>query len=172
MKIPAGSPTSWEWVDPAILKEGQVSCIDFWSDTVGEIDLPAVVADINLPNVVVGGLPSGTLAKVVAILKVRTLENTTPGGSHAIKGAQAIRIKESTGAWGVDDVVAIDLADNMWTVAASTRESGDVLIGDNDVKSKVVGNGTYNLRFVNALVDLANLRLNDVQSGIRFYYTL
>ncbi len=67
--------------------------------------------------------------------------------------------------------MAIDLTDDMWTVAGSTRESGDILIGDNDVKSEVDGNGTYNLRFENALVDLASLRLNDVLVGLRFYYT-
>lgn len=164
-KIPVGSPTSWEW------KDCPVASIEFWSDTVGVIDLPAVAADIDLPNVVVAGLPSGTLVRVVVVLKVRALENTNSGGPNAINGAQAIRIKKSTGTWGVDDVVAIDLADNMWIVAASTRESGDVLVGDNDVKSEVDGDGTYNLRFEDALVDYDNLRLNDVLVGLRFYYT-
>lgn len=164
-KIPVGGPTSWGWEDcPA-------AQIDFWSDTFGVIDLPAIAADIDLPNVVVAGLPSGTLIRVVVVLKTRALENTNSGGPNAINGAQAIRIKKSTGIWGVDDVVAIDLVDNMWTLSASAREAGDVLIGDNDVKSEVEGNGTYNLRFENALVDLASLRLNDVLVGLRFYYT-
>ena len=171
IKIPAGSPTSWEWVDLAILKEDlRVSYFDFWSDTVGVIDLPAVAADVDLPNVVVV-LPSGTLFRVVVLLKMRVLENTSGLGANAINGVQAIRVKKSTGTWGVDDIVAIDLADNMWTVPASTRESGDVLIGDNDVKSEVDGDGTYNLRFEDALVDYNNLRLNDILVGLRFYYT-
>jgi len=164
-KIPVGSPTSWGWADCP------VAHIDFWSDTVDAIDLPAIAADVDLPNVVVAGLPSGTLVRVVAMLKVRVTENTSSDGPNAINGVQAIRIKKSTGVWGVNDVVAIDLADNMWTLAASTREAGDLLIGDNDVKSEVDGNETYNLRFENALVDLANLRLNDVLIGLRFYYT-
>ncbi len=147
------------------------SPMEFWSDVDDVIDLPAVAADTNLPNVVVSGLPSGvTLLRVVAILKVRAIENTSAGGANAIQGAQAIRIKKSTGAWGVDDIVAIDLADNMWTVAASTRESGDVLLGDNDLKAEVDGNGTYNLRFEDALVDLASLRLNDCLVGLRFHF--
>ena len=109
---------------------------------------------------------------MVALLKVRAIENTSASGANAINGAQAIRVKKSTGTWGVDDVVAINLPDNLWTVAASTRESGDVLIGDNDVKSEVDGDATYNLRFEDALVDYANLQLNDVLVGLRFYFEL
>lgn len=147
--------------------------LDFWSDTYEEIDLPAVAADKDLPSVVVSGLPSGvTIAKVVAILKVRAIENTSASGANAINGAQAIRVKKSTGVWGTDDIVAINLPDDLWTVAASTRENGDVLIGDSDVKSEVDGNGTYNLRFEDALVDYASLRLNDVLVGLRFYFSI
>ncbi len=149
-----------------------VTALDFWSNSDDVISLPAVAADIDLPNVVVSGIPTGVaLVRVVAILKVRAIENTNAGGANAIVGAQAIRVKKSTGAWGVDDLAAIDLPDNLWTVAASTRESGDVLVGDNDVKSEVDGDGTYNLRFENALVDLASLQLNDVLIGLRFYFT-
>ena len=149
-----------------------VTRLDFWSNHDDVIDLPAVAADTALPDVVVSGLPAGiSLVRVVAILKVRAIENTSASGANAINGAQAVRVKKSTGAWGTDDLAAIDLPDNLWTVAASTRESGDVLIGDNDVKAEVDGNATYNLRFENALVDYANLRLNDVMVGLRFYFT-
>ena len=142
----------------------------FWSEGDDVIDLPAVAADVDLPDVVVSGLPSGlTITKVEALLKVRVLENTNAGGPNAIQGAQAIRIKKSTGTWGIDDIVAINLPDNLWTLAASTREAGDVLIGG-DLKSEVDGDGTYNLRFENALVDLASLRLNDVLVGLRFFF--
>ena len=149
-----------------------VTWLDFWSNHDDEIDLPAVAADTALPDVVASGLPAGiSLVRVVAILKVRAIENTSASGANAINGAQTIRVKKSTGAWGTDDLAAIDLPDNLWTVAASTRESGDVLIGDNDVKAEVDGNATYNLRFEDALVDYANLRLNDVMVGLRFYFT-
>ena len=151
--------------------EALISQADFWSQADDVIDLPAVAADVTLPAVAVSGLPSGiSLTRVVALLKVRAIENTNAGGANALDGVQAIRVKKSTGTWGVDDIAAITLPDNLWTVAASTRESGDVLIGDIDLKAKVDGNGTYNLRFENALVDLASLRLNDVMVGLRFFY--
>lgn len=142
--------------------------LDFWSDLDDVIDLPVVAADTDLPDVVVSGLPSGiSLVRVVAILKVRAIENTNAGGTNGIKGAQNIQVQKGAGAW----VTAINLADNQWLVAASTRESGDVLIGDNDVKATVDGDGTYNFQFASALVDLASLRLNDVLVGLRFFFS-
>jgi hypothetical protein len=53
--------------------------------------------------------------------------------------------------------------------AASTISGGDVVLGV-DVSSVVVGNGTYNLRFEDALVDLASLVLNDVQLTLEIWY--
>ena len=148
-------------------------CMTFLSVIDDVIDLPAAAADTNLPDVVISGIPAGaTLDKVLVFLIVRAIENTNAGGSNAIEGAQNIRIKKSTGAWGVDDIIAIALTDNMWSVAASTREFGDVIGGDDahDVKSEVDGNATYNLRFEDANVDLDFLRLNDVQVIIKVWY--
>jgi len=142
--------------------------MDFWSDVDDVIDLPAVAAPAALPSVVVSGVPSDAkLERVVAMLKVRAIENTNAGGTNAIKGAQNIQVQKGAGAW----VTAINLADNQWLVATSTRESGDVLIGDNDVKATVDGDGTYNFRLPSALVDLAFLRLNDVIVGLRFFFS-
>jgi len=140
----------------------------FWSDSDDVIDLPVVAAPIALPSVVVNGLPAGmTLERVDVILKVRAIENTNAGGPNAIQGAQVIQVQKGAGAW----VTAINLPDNLWTVAASTREAGDVLVGDNDVKATVDGDGTYNFRLPAALVDLAVLRLNDVLVGLRFFFS-
>ncbi len=144
--------------------------VDFWSTAVNVIDLPVAPIDVALPDVVVSDLPGGAVvARVVAIVKMRVIENTNAGGPNAINGAQAIRVKRSTGIWGVHDIAAIHLPDNLWTVAASTREMGDVLIGNIDLKAVVNAQGTYNLRFENARVDLDYLRLNDVMVGLRFY---
>lgn len=146
----------------------QVSPMDFWSDVDDSISLPAVAADTALPSVTVSGVPSGvTLDRVVAMLKVRAIENTNAGGANAINGAQNIQVQKGAGALAT----AINLDDNQWTVAASTRESGDVLIGDIDIKATVDGDGTYNFQITDALVDLANLVLNDVIVGLRFYFS-
>jgi hypothetical protein len=151
-------------------KAGSPAHMDFWSVPDDVINLPASPADIDLPDVEVAGIPAGlTVVRVVAILKTRIIENTSGSGSNAINGSQVIRVKKSSGDWGVDDIDAVSLPDNLWTIAASTREMGDLLIGSSDVKSQVDSSGTYNFRFEQARVDLNYLRLNDVMVGLRFY---
>jgi len=143
---------------------------DFWSDVDDQINLPAVAADEPLPDIVVAGLPSNiSLTRVALLMKVRAIENTNAGASNAVNGAQVIEVKESSEAWAAA-ITAINMVDNMWEVAASTREAGDVVIGDNDIKATVTGNGTYNVQWASALVDLANLRLSDVQVGFRIFW--
>ena len=150
--------------------ESLATPVDFWSTVDDVIDLPAAATDVGLPDVAVGELPAGAMvARVVAILKVRAIENTNAGGPNAINGIQAIRVKKSTGSWGIHDIAAIDLPDNLWRVAASTREMGDILIGSIDLKPVANGPGAYNFRFEDARADLDYLRLNDVMVGMRFY---
>jgi hypothetical protein len=135
----------------------------WFSDVSAAIDLPATAANVNLPNIMLPNI-TGTIVRVYVGIKFRMIENSSASGANAIQGAQNVRIKKSDGNWGVDDVAAINLIDNQWTVAASTREGGDVQIGDNEVASEIdVFNATYNLRFENADVDYDVLRLNDVQ---------
>ncbi len=144
--------------------------VDFWSIPVNVIDLPAIAAHINLPDVIVSGLEQGiSPVRVLAVIKVRAIENTNAGGWNAINGSQTIRVKKSLKTWGVDDFDAINLPDDLWMVAASTRESGDLIIGVNDLKSSVDGEGTYNFRFDRVRAELDYLRLNDVMIGLRFY---
>ncbi len=153
------------------IKRG-VSPVDFWSIVYWVVDLPIGPANVDLPGVVVSDLPPGiNIIRVVAMLKVRAIENLSATGDNAINGLSYIKVKKSTGAWGVDDIQAIELEDSQWTVASGTRESGDVLIGSLDLKSKVDGNGVYNFRFSSVAVDYDSLRLNDVLVGLRFFFS-
>lgn len=84
-------------------------------------------------------------------------------------------MKSNGTAWGTDDIPAIDFDQNQWLVAASAKEGGTLMIGENDVKAKVDGDGTYLLRSEetergDAISAVANdLELYDVQMGLRFY---
>lgn len=149
---------------------GGGGALEFWSQYDDAITLPAVAANIDLPNVVVAGLTATQIpSRVIVMVKCRVIENTSGAGTNAFNGAQAIRIKISTGAWGADDITAINITDNQWLVPAAIREMGDVMEGDVDVSTVVTGNGTYNLRFALALVDLASLVLSDVQVGFKIW---
>lgn len=160
------------------LKADSVYHMTFWSDVQPTVIIPAVAADLDFPDVVVADLPSGiTIIRAVAILKYAQKEDTS-GSANAINGVnKGIRVKKSTGAWGTDDVMAIDIPDNTMLTAASTKEGGDAIEGNNDISGEVDGNATYNFRSEQTnrgdaiVADGANLILRDVQIGIKVYFT-
>jgi len=147
----------------------------FWSDIVATVVIPAVAADLDFPSIVIptDGIPTGvTLISVRAVLKWRKQVDSS-GAANAINGAsKGIRVKKSTGAWGTDDVMAIDVPNNTLATAAGGTEGGDCWIGDNDVDSEVDAVGTYNFRSEQTtrsdaiVVDGASLTLHDVQMGL------
>ncbi|MBA7540082.1 hypothetical protein ES705_32371 [subsurface metagenome] len=69
-------------------------------------------------------------------------------------------------------VNAIFLDDNMFGIAEATREGGDVVVGDLNVVAKVDGDATYNLQWTASLVDVADLKFCDVQTGLRIWYSV
>lgn len=153
--------------------------MDFWSDVDDCIQIDGAAADLDFPDVVVAGLPTGfTLVRVIAMLKYSHRKDTSAADNYIDVAAKTIRVKKSTGSWATDDVVAINMPINSLYTTKSTKEGGDLIIGDNDVKSEVDGDATYNFRTVqttraDAISALADhLELYDVQMGIRIEFTV
>jgi hypothetical protein len=148
-----------------------VSMMEFWSDLDDIINLTTATINIDLPNVVVANIPANTtILRVIGLIKVRAIEDTS-GATNAINGANTIKVKKSTGAWGVDDVALIDIVDNIWSTSASTKEGGMIIEGDNNASGEVDGNATYNIRFNgNIFADGNNLNLIDVAVGLKVYF--
>jgi len=148
-----------------------VSSMDFWGDTIEELQLTsALQANLALAgaDVVIAGLPAGiTLVRVVVMFMCRAIENTN-AAANKLQGAQNIEVDFEGGGF----VDAINLADDLFAVAAATREMGTVIIGDNDVKATVTGNGTCTFRIDAARADQNNLNFNDFQVGVRVYFTV
>ncbi|MHC4748746.1 MAG: hypothetical protein ACYTFW_02625 [Planctomycetota bacterium] len=151
-----------------------LTVLDFWGDQDDVITLTTTLGDVNLPNVIIPTLPSGaTIWKVVVLFKCATIRSTS-GSDNAVLGACAIRVKKSTGSWGVDDIVAYDIPDNSWLVDTSISDirGGDAFVGNinnDNLSGEVDGAATYNLRFENIDVDGNNLILQDVNVGLRVY---
>ncbi len=147
----------------------EVFSLDFWSNPQEAVAIPAAAADQSLPDVTVSGLPSGcTVVRAVAMFKFRTVENTN-AGANKLSGAQDIQVRtDAPGAWAD----AINFLDDMFGIAASTREGGDVFIGDININTVVTGDDTYNFQWDEAVADLATLEFNDVQVGIRLWYAV
>ena len=153
----------------------QLLSMDFWSDPQEEVQIPAVAGTLALPSVTVADLPAGiTVARAVALLKCRAIENTNVAankldGATVAATSQVIQVRDDTpGTWRD----AINFVDDQFGIAASTREGGDVLIGSPDIAVEVDGNDTYNFQYLLAKADLAALNLNDVQVGLRIWYSI
>ena len=143
--------------------------MDFWSVPQEEVAVTAGAGDKALPDVTVADLPAGaTVVRAVAMFKFRMVENTN-AGANSLSGAQEIQVRDdSPSAW----TDAINFVASQFSLAASTREGGDVLIGAIDVAATVDGNDTYNLQWDEAVAALANLQFNDVQVGLRIWYSI
>lgn len=161
----------------AIGKLNRVLCsMDFWSASLEEVSLDGdTAATVTLPTVTVADLPTGaTIVKAIVMFKFRVIENTHTETANKLDGpssaltSQVIQIDKSGGTW----IDAINFVDDQFGIAKATREGGDVIIGNIDVASEVDENETYELRWLLALADEDLLNFNDVQMGIRIWYSL
>ena len=154
------------------------SLLDFWSAPSDKITVVVGPADTTFPDIVVAGLPTGlTIQKVVLILAVRAINDTSEADNYINAANKTLRIKVSTGTWGVNDIVAITFAQNSLYCKASMKEPGPVMIGSANLSSMVNANATYNVmsnqtaRGDGIVAKGNNLELYDVQVGVRVFYS-
>ena len=158
--------------DAVLIKASQARMlfsVDYWSVPQLSVVVPAGAANQALPNVVLDILPAGaTVVKATAMFKFRSLTNA--GAANKLNAAQHIQIQKG-GAGGYAN--AISLIDDQFTIAAATVDApGDVVIGDHNVVAKVTAADTYNFQWTSANADVAGLTFNDVQMGLRIWYSV
>jgi hypothetical protein len=172
---PANEATSLA-IQPALGRK--FSMVDSWSAPTDKITVTAVAADLAFPDIVVAALPTGlSVQKVVLILAVRAINDTSAADNYIDAANKTLRIKPAAGAWGTDDIVAITFANQSLYCKANQKEPGPVIIGSADLSSVVNANGTYNIMSnqtnrgdaISALAD--NLELYDIQVGLRVFYS-
>jgi len=101
------------------------------------------------------------------------VENTNAAANKLNGGTapgigQVVQIREDTpGAW----IDAINFANDQFGLEGQTREGGDVCIGSKDISGIVDGNDGYEFRWLLGKADLDFLNFNDVQMGIRVWFT-
>ncbi|MBA7506210.1 hypothetical protein ES706_04891 [subsurface metagenome] len=156
-------------------KGRQLFSMDFWSDPQEEVVVTGGATTPGLPSVAVGDLPTNaTIVRAIAMFKFRMVENTNEAanklnGATVAATSQVIQVDDS-GATGYVD--AINFVDDQFGLAASTREGGDVCIGSIDIAARVDGNDTYSVRWLLGRADLDYLNFNDVQVGLRIWYSV
>ncbi len=143
--------------------------MDFWSEIDNIVTVTSTAANQALPDIVVADIPSNSsIKRVVMMLKFRAVEDTSGSeNSLVLAGTEHIQIDKTGGTY----IDAIKLIAGMTKVAASSRDGGDVWIGDIDISSEVDGNDTYETRWEGADCTGNNLLFHDVQVGLRVYFT-
>jgi hypothetical protein len=150
------------------------SMADFWSEPVEEVQINAAGVTVTLPSVAIDGIPDGaSVVRAIAMFKFRMVENTDTGANKLNGGtvpatSQVIQVRDDTPGLWTD---AINFADDQFGVEGQTREGGDVCIGSLDIAGIVAGNGGYELRWLLGKADADFLNFNDVQVGIRVWYS-
>ena len=152
-----------------------VRVADYWSDPVEEVQINAVGGTVTLPGITIDGIPaSAFILRAIAMFKFRIVENSNAAANKLNGGtvpatSQVIQVRDDTpGAW----IDAINFADDQFSLEGQTREGGDVCIGSIDITSVVVGNDGYEFRWMLGKADLDFINFNDVQMGIRVWYTV
>jgi len=144
--------------------------IDLWSSYSTQVQLTSVAGDKSLPSITIADLPAGAaIVRAVMMLKFRTIENTN-AAINSVSGAQNIQAEKAVdGTW----VTGISLGGGECSVPATTRESGDVMMGTNDIKSQLPANGEIiNFKWTNAKSAQDSLNFNDVQVGLRIWLAI
>ncbi len=143
----------------------QLFTMDFWSLSQEEVALTIAAGDKALPSVTVADLPAGvTIVRAIAMFKFRMIENHTYAGVNSLDGAQEIQVATS--------VDAINFVTGQFTLAQDTREGGDVIIGVIDIAATVNANGAYAFHWDLAKALQTGINFNDVQMGIRIWYSV
>ena len=155
----------------------QLSCADFWSETLDEADveIDAAGETKDLPPVIVEKIPDGALVlRAVAMFKFRMIENTNADPNRLNGGtvpltSQVIQVRDSApGEWGD----AINFVDSQYAIEGETREGGDVCFGALDISDIVIRNGIYEFQWLLARPLLDYMLFCDVQMGVRVWYSL
>lgn len=150
---------------------------DFWSNPQEEIQVVAAGGTIVFtPTVTIADLPAtATIVRAIAMFKFRMIENIDAVNANNLNGgtvantSQVIQVKETAAGGYID---AINFVDTQFGLAKETREGGDVLIGSIDIAAQVDGNDNYTFQWKVAKAAHDFLNFNDVQVGLRIWYSV
>jgi hypothetical protein len=145
--------------------DNRLQTVTFFSPCQIEAVADTSHTDASLPTVTIPNW-TGTIVHVYAGFKFRMVENTN-AAVNKLSGAQEIQINKAGGAW----TDAINLVDDQFGLAASTREGGDVVMGIIDLVGTIdVFNTTAQFQWDEPLTDQDALHFNDVQTFVIIQY--
>lgn len=126
----------------------QNAAMKIFAGNTGVVVVPGTGADLDFPDVVVAGLPTGVhVVYADAVLVVGSTYDVS-GSENQIKTGttDAIYVMLDGATWGTNDISAIPVPALSFETAASSYGSGGAVWGNTDISSVITGNGTYNFR--------------------------
>jgi len=153
-----------------LVKIPLMSWLDLWSSYSTQVQLNTITGDKTLPSITIAGLlPGVAIVRAIMIFKYRTIENTGTA-VNGVSGAQNLQAEKAVGgSW----VTGIALGGGECSVPASTRETGDVMMGTADISAQVPASGAVmSFKWTSGLAAQNNLNFNDVQVGLRIWFTV
>ncbi len=142
-----------------------------WTAFTPQIVLSTGVADKDLGSITIANIPAdATLVDARMILKFSGRENTN-AAVNSISGAQNIQAQKAVGGvW----ITGIALAGGEYiTVAESGEILGDVMMGTANIVAQVPANeAVMNFKWTQALAAQDDLNFNDIQVGLRIWYSV
>ena len=131
------------------------------------MSLETVPNTMVLPSITIAGLPAGAIiTRAIMMLKFRKLGDSS-GNDNGVSGAQNI---QASGDGGTTWVTGIALGGDEFSCPASALETGDVMMGTDDIKSQVPANGAeMQFQWTDALAMELSLDFYDIQVGLRIW---
>lgn len=147
-----------------------ICSMDLWSGF-GGITVDAVATTYALPSITIAGLPSGiSIVKAAMMLKFRAMEELSGTNSYLDGNQQVQAQKAIGGTW----IASIQLLDKQLRCPSLSREFGDVLIGNIDIKAQLPANNeAMEFRWLSAKVLAgSSIRFEDLQVGVRVWFSV
>jgi hypothetical protein len=144
--------------------------LDLWSNYAAQISLGTVASNFPLPSITIAGMPGQlVIIRAAILIKFRVIENTN-ALVNSLSGAQNIQVMQATGGtW----FTGMPFAGVEFSVPGTTREAGDAFSGSRDVSSQIPPNGgVVNFQWALGLAAHNNLNFNDIQVGLRIWYSV
>jgi hypothetical protein len=137
----------------------------FFSPQQALVTLSTAHTDAALPTVTLPNI-TGTITHAYAGIKFRMIENSN-AAVNKLSGAQEIQIQAAAEGW----LDCIHFVDDQFSLAATTKEGGDCILGYTDVVATVdVFNDTYEFQWDEPLTDQDSIKLHDVQTFLVVSY--
>jgi len=144
--------------------------IDLWSDFAMPLTIGTAPVTQTLPSITIAGIPVGAaLVRAVMLVKFRAISEDSTA-NNSLSGDQVIQAEKAVGgAW----VTGIDVVDGQLFCSLSSRDTGDVLVGQTDIKAQVPANGAViDFQWLDSLALGDTLYIEDLQVGLRLWFNL